>query len=347
MPITGWTGAALPPTSTSYWIDVAYGNGVFVAINGAGSNVAAYSTDGITWTPTTLPSVAAWETVTFISGVFIALTSTFSGGGASNVGAYSTDGINWTGSTLPFSDYWSRPVLGNGTIVSVGVNSISDSVAYSTDTGKTWTASGLPNPNMIDGPYNVSNAVFGNGVFVAYYQNSYYVAYSTDGVTWNQGTTPASLTLGGAPFFLNGLFIIGAGNGNFIYSTDGINWSAGVLPAATSLGLLAYGNGVFTSVSGATGLYSTDGINWSAATLPFNGYWSAILFADGIFAVVAQLSGNAISSADGITWVESAMPLSADWRGLAYGASLFVTLASLVSTAAYSRPPGNPIYMLT
>ena len=51
-PTTAWTeGARLTDDDT--WTDIDYGNGVFVAVsNGA---YAAYSTDGINWTETTLP----------------------------------------------------------------------------------------------------------------------------------------------------------------------------------------------------------------------------------------------------------------------------------------------------
>jgi hypothetical protein len=44
------------------WYGVTYGNGKFVAIN---SNEAIYSTDGINWTATTMPSSVYWRSVTY------------------------------------------------------------------------------------------------------------------------------------------------------------------------------------------------------------------------------------------------------------------------------------------
>ena len=42
------------------WKSVTYGGGKFVAV-ARGSNAAAYSTDGISWVSSTLPSVQLWE----------------------------------------------------------------------------------------------------------------------------------------------------------------------------------------------------------------------------------------------------------------------------------------------
>jgi hypothetical protein len=79
------------PTS-SPWSDVAYGNGVFVAVS-YGTDQAATSPDGITWTARTLPSVREWNAIIFNGSTFAAISGD---GITSAVVATSTDGIAWT-----------------------------------------------------------------------------------------------------------------------------------------------------------------------------------------------------------------------------------------------------------
>jgi hypothetical protein len=67
---------------------------------------AAYSTNGITWTATTMPSSEAWRSVTYGDGAFVAVAY------YSDEAAYSTDGITWTASTLPSSADWRSVTYG-------------------------------------------------------------------------------------------------------------------------------------------------------------------------------------------------------------------------------------------
>ena len=78
--------AALP--TSVLWSSVTYGDGKFVAV-AYDSNIAAYSTDGITWTQATLPTTALWRYVTYGDGKFVAVAY------ENDIAAYSTDGINW------------------------------------------------------------------------------------------------------------------------------------------------------------------------------------------------------------------------------------------------------------
>jgi hypothetical protein len=110
----------------SYYVSVA---GLF------SSTTAAYSTDGITWTQTTMPSSENWYSVRHGDGKFVTVAS------STNIAAYSTDGINWTQTTLPASESWESVTHGDGKFVTVAYSS--DTAAYSTD-GITWTQSALP-----------------------------------------------------------------------------------------------------------------------------------------------------------------------------------------------------------
>jgi hypothetical protein len=100
------------------------------------SDKSAYSSDGINWTASTLPSSANWSSVIYGNGKFVTVASS-----SSDKSAYSSDGITWTASTLPSSSSWSSVTYGNGKFVPVAYNS--NKSAYSSD-GITWTASTLP-----------------------------------------------------------------------------------------------------------------------------------------------------------------------------------------------------------
>ena len=68
-----WIRSTLP--TADGWASVCYGGGKFVAIAIEGS--AAYSTDGINWTQSTLPTAtdASWWSVCYGNGKFVAITS--------------------------------------------------------------------------------------------------------------------------------------------------------------------------------------------------------------------------------------------------------------------------------
>ena len=81
-----WYEASVPYGD---WIDIAYGDGKFVAIE-HNANRAIYSDDGgATWYGTTLPSDDTWECIIYGGDKFVALASN------SSAIAYSYDGVVW------------------------------------------------------------------------------------------------------------------------------------------------------------------------------------------------------------------------------------------------------------
>ena len=195
------------PPIISSWSSVTYGDGKFVAVNSR--NIAAYSTDGIIWTKTTLSSTSSdWSLVTYGDRKFVAVTRN------NNIAAYSTDGITWTQTTLPpDSTNWSSVTYGDGKFVAVSRNN--NIAAYSTD-GITWTQTTLPVNSYWQ------SVTYGDGKFVAV-DNSNIAVYSTDGINWTETTLLSesdwcSVTYG------DGKFICMAGEGSIEYSNDGSIW---------------------------------------------------------------------------------------------------------------------------
>ena len=67
--------------STSSWFNVTYGNGYFVAV-ALSTTAGAYSTNGTTWTASTMPSALQWQGVTYGNGYFVAVQASGTTAGA-------------------------------------------------------------------------------------------------------------------------------------------------------------------------------------------------------------------------------------------------------------------------
>ena len=121
-----WTGQimdVIDDSSYKDWVSIAYGNDRFVAISNTGD--VAYSFDGATWLPATMPkqdgsSIHNWKKIRYAQGVFFAVGDTGGrnvGGditaGPSNYAAQSADGIVWTSRTLASSKTWVSVGFGN------------------------------------------------------------------------------------------------------------------------------------------------------------------------------------------------------------------------------------------
>ena len=278
-PSTGTSIATIaPPSNFSASSDtiygIAYGGGRFVA---GGTGKMAYSSDGVTWT------ALAAENHTFNSS----------------------------------KDQVIAIAYGNGTFVVVGRNtdnpnnSNTGKMAFSTNTGITWTAVADNTFNTI-APTASIQSVAHNGItgpnsrFVAG-GNVGKMAYSSDGVTWTAVTS--------SPFGQSNIICIAYGNngwvaggndGKMATSTDGIAWT--VVDDSTfgtfSIQCIAYGGGRFIAV-GANGKMatSTDGTTWTVVdTITFDSSQiNAIAYGGGKF-VAGGNDGKMATSTDGITW---------------------------------------------
>jgi hypothetical protein len=237
---------------------VAYGNGLFVALNNSvavTSNPVWVSPDGVNWrrvNTTFLNSVGGgWSSVTYSGSRFVAVRFA---GGASAVQRvmWSSDGISWQyATTVPAFLSWT-------------------SVAYG----------GTASPLFV--------AVNENGAVGTC------VMTSPDGVTWTSRTVPTALlwnsvTWGAGP----NLFVAVARNGatttNIITSPDGITWTSRTSPAANSWRSVTFGANIITGTSyyiavsstAATAnkiMYSTNGTTWVGVTGPNTEQHSCVAF---------------------------------------------------------------------
>ena len=256
------------------WVSVAYGNGMFIAVanHDTSSSVTGIhrvmtSTDGITWTGagTGHEFRAKWNDIAYGDGKFVAVADIFHSSLGGTPVISSTDGVTWTG--VEPADYgrWESVAYGNGMWVAVGNGnfSVTHQAMYSTD-AINWTSTVIPGhlgyaanrsdetfegiPGQLAGRVSYTNpdkpdwraVSYGGGKFVAFAEDSYVsVAYSYDGINWNQSFTNVRPSHQGTP-------PLGIKLGNFQDVQYGDNkWLA-----------------VGKSVHGAPTYCSPDGINW-------------------------------------------------------------------------------------
>jgi hypothetical protein len=371
-----WTVTTLPSnddSTESNWVDIAYGNGRYVAISDS-SAMAAYSFDGATWYKSNLPGLYEWTSIGYGQGVFYVTSNgdyaasspdgvTWTLRDGSHVSfnvtstAQNTNPANYTARTLPASGYWTDVTWSGTRFVAVGYDSVGSTAltAYSTN-GETWVAGTLPlsgtNWEYTTIAYNGTNQyvalIGGNG-------GTNDTATSADGITWssvaNAMTTNSfwkDMTYGA------GRYVAIKGDSAAInYSTNGTTWTnAAISGGSSENSAIAYGNiggtDYFVIVSGyATGSqtasYSTNaGSTWtSGTTLPSSDLWSDVAFGNGRFVAIAGgtagTSTAAAYSTNGTTWTAATLPgAAANWNKVVYGGGAFTAFAYNSNRTAYS-----------
>ena len=275
--------------TTSYYVSYEESQvPIFVAIPTSFSSSPAYSTDGITWTGSTMPS-AIWTSATHGNGKFVAVGIEMS--------AYSTDGITWTQTDMAIVNQWPYVTYGDGKFVVVFSGA---TALYSTD-GINWTQSTLPSGQWI-------SVTHGDGKFVAIASNSSSSsAYSTDGINWTQSTLPSgqwiSVTHGDGKF----VAVATSDMDTAVYSTDGITWTETGLPVGVEWRSVTHGDGKFVAVAYRSNLaaYSTNGITWNETTIESR-TWISVAYGE-----IVQLTETLnIIGGQGTTQTEEFLPVT-------------------------------------
>jgi hypothetical protein len=250
--------------SDSNWQGITYADNQFVAV---GSNAVMTSPNGITWTSRTAPT-GEWQAITNCGGLFVA-TATW----GNNYVMTSTNGADWTVRTPAHP--WSHDAVACSATVPRFVSVSMYGRGWSSADGISgWS---IQNPGAI---VDIRTVAFGNGRFswLEYSGNAgtRYGGYSTNGVNWSAGLTPANqwkyITYGGDKFIA---VAEGGVNSRSAYSTDGANWTVGSGVPNNSWQGVAYGAGKYVAVANSgTGnrvMTSTNGQSWQsvAVTAPY------------------------------------------------------------------------------
>ena len=355
-----WTQGNMP--ISKWWYSVCYGNGKYVAV-ADNSNIMAYSTDGISWTQGNIPS-RSWPSVCYGNGKYVAVglgsssaVITFRGFPLSQVSTEAKERIYQLTSLdeleNPISETDLADKYHNGNTLYI------ENADGSTEWWKIIDNTKLKKKIRIEGRENIINpstryitTCYGAGKYVAIGHGTTYtsdiMAYSTDGISWTEGTLPSDENWSHI-YYANGKFIVTAGNNYssdiIAYSTNGINWVASNLPISGHWGMACYGNGKFLIMNHDNDImvYSTDGITWTQNNMPSDNYWNSACYGNDKFVAVGN-GGDATNyisnifaySTDGISWTEGTMPSSQNWRSVCYGNGKFVTVSYRSNIMAYS-----------
>ncbi|GAB3034168.1 hypothetical protein GCM10027185_40020 [Spirosoma pulveris] len=146
-----------------------YGNGLFVAVAGDGTNRVMTSPDGITWTARTAAENNSWYSVTYGNGQFVAVA----GDGTKRV-MTSPDGITWTARTASENNQWNGVTYGSGQFVAVASNG----------TNQVMTSSGGPSVSIAPSSQTITS---GSSVTLT--------ASGATSYTWSNGSTANPLVL--------------------------------------------------------------------------------------------------------------------------------------------------------
>jgi outer membrane protein OmpA-like peptidoglycan-associated protein len=285
----GTTWTARSAAEANQWTSVTFGNGTFVAVSNNGTNRVMTSTDGITWTPRSVPA-STWASVTYGNGVFVAVA----GFGTDRI-MTSPDGVTWTprGSS---TDSWAGITFGNNTFVAVASMG-TNRVMTSTD-GITWTNRSVPT----GGIQGWSAVTWGNNKFVAISFTGFNdrVMTSPDGVTWTNAQAIhngnwSSIAYG------NNLFVATASNSGsssdyLMTSSDGITWTPRTAAVAVGWNAVVYGGGKFVAVSSSGSsrvMTSTDGITWAGHSAADASGWSSVTYGNGVYVAIATNGSGA------------------------------------------------------
>jgi len=293
------------------------------------------------WIRTAAPLSRSWGGITYEQGLFVAVGRT---GGTTTSVMTSPDGDTWTTRTTPSDSELYDITFANGLFVAVGGNSnILHSRILTSPDATTWTTRYTSTSNGFLGC-----VAYGNGVFVAIGGQVETIITSYDGITWTkQDDTPSGFGFRDIAFG-NGIFVAsrsstligGTLESGVMTSPDGITWTDRETPD-DNWATVAYGNGLFVSISSMTTNYITsiDGITWTERDHGFLRSWWDIIYKNNMFVVcgglqisfpsgdpvAGQTVNNILTSFDGINWIEREAPLNdTDWYRVAYGNNKFV-----------------------
>ena len=185
--------------------DLAFGNGLLVAVRDATENSVFVSSNGVDWATVAAPG-GDWRAVTFGNGMFIAV-----GQGTPGRLMYSHNGYDWHEGTLPIKNPIDITFGSHGLMhrfVAVSYQDESRRYAATSIDGFNWRADPIPFESGMDA------IAFGGGNFVGLQAGDDTVLVSQNGFDWELRETPSTFS----EAYLSG---IAFGQDRFIVSTEG------------------------------------------------------------------------------------------------------------------------------
>ena len=303
---------------TSGWNEIAYGNGIWIAIRGTSTGTSYAYSDGtdlvhmnfeISFVLKTFPDDNSgdysYHGLCYGAGKFVVFKT--------NYALYSSDGINWTSVVLPDASNECpgsyQCAYGNGVFIAISslVNSTSHRYWTSTD-AITWTSGKCAPVTMPNICYDADHNMF------------HIIAHHSD---TQSSIISVSSTL------------------SFRYHYDNTGSAINYLPSNGNYNGIAYGNGklVVTSSDGSLIVYCSDienyvGNTWSTSSIGTGLQIYNITFSGTLFVGVGFT--KYITSTDGITWTNGSIN-SYIYNDIAYGNGMFITVSGGSGNFYYSK----------
>jgi hypothetical protein len=296
------------------YVDVACGDGVFVAMTDYGGELLR-SKGGQSWQKLRLDRTYSFEAITYGNGQFVIL--------ASDLILTSKDGLNWGAKGVRGGgfDWINSAVFADGMFVAAGsggrISQGGPGLILNSRDGLNWTTS-LP-----AAPQSFNSITHGSGMFVAVGEHGA-IQTSTNALDWANlrqgiGTTLSSIAFG------NGQFVAVGSGGIIFKSDDGQRWTSLNAEGQPWLGRVIFADGKFVAVgrsgigTGQSGiiLTSSDGKVWSRHATGGRDALTDIAYGNGRFVAVAVgfmpfLPGSFEGTEAGVAWVSEN---GIDWTG--------------------------------
>jgi hypothetical protein len=247
----------------------------------------------------------------------------------------------------------------------VAISQATNSAAYSTDQGATWTAT-----SGNTGKTNLNSMAYGNNLYIAVGGTTSASAVSfspatLSTTTWSDQSSNITANSSGYGYIAYGAGVFCAIGGTIssFMAADPTKWYAGATLPSKTWASVTYGNGRFVALaSDGTVCYTT---NWQTGgwtitpsyaanntwvttvnnPLFANGVttWSRIRYGQGLFIAIATSSQACATSPDGVNWTyySTGMPSSSNWLGLAFGNPVNATLGRVPTWVAVSNTSGQ------
>lgn len=283
-----WTPFSLASAS---WRDIAWGNGVFVAVTPSAPYVSR-STDGTNWVD--VPSMShTGQAVCYGGGTFVSVGGTSV---AYSIGYSLDDGLTWSYSVTGAGNApWMAIAYGDDTFIAVA-QSGTNQIMTSPD-GQNWTL------RTISPPALWTNIAYGDGVFVVTNPDmvaASQIAISSDkGVTWITKTAPSAKSWS-AIAYGNGIFVaVAADTGTvkrvMVSSDKGLTWTLEGPFTSIPWTDLIFDDGIFVATNSSGDFQrSTDGKTWVSWTVSPPRTWFTIGAGEGKFVAIVSPGGYGI-----------------------------------------------------
>jgi hypothetical protein len=300
-----WAHAIVASGDYRRVMDVAYGNGVFVAVGHdiEGRNVFV-STNGTHWQDVARVP-AHIDALTFANNVFVAV-------GDDGAVYTSADGLNWTERDSTVSQRLRGVAYGNGTFVAVG----SRGRIVRSANGITWSRSTSSTPDRLE------SVRFLNNLFVAVGENGTTLT-SPDGITWTRRNQGSTRDLDGMVQGAGQIVVVGKG-GTILTSSDGANFTQQNSGTTNDLHGIGYADGLFIAVGEPEIiLTSPNGTAWTVRHSSTNSSLKNVHRGSAGWIAVGT-EGTILHSPDGLTWSRIESPTCNDLNDVSYGHGQYV-----------------------